>query len=310
MATRSKPAATTPEGCPWHPIQIKILEHSEREWTARMIKKNIREENSKELIESLHQKGNVRIHSINLGLISISYALESKNLMARSNFSFVFSTAINRQADWKALEFRKIAGISLPTEVQPMRAFWYSMKVMQPVMLSHWDEAAACAELLVATAHKEMRVANPLTFPKGWGKGTSDAFNVFLMAQAFGIPCHFKPAKPLIPEYQSVLDHWRTDDLERFQQVMQAAAEYHISRSKGSTNKVEYEFEDVWDQLYPGELLAIQALRRRDGLPEFETGHIYIDTPWSLIRDLPPAEPDPLLEQVIARLKQDYPTFR
>ncbi|MDO5691577.1 MAG: hypothetical protein Q4G70_03725 [Pseudomonadota bacterium] len=263
-----------------------------------------------QVTKDLNRDGKVVIGINQRQLLSANYTKEAGSLTAHPDKIEAYVLAINLQTSWKALDFRKISGISLPTEVQPMRAFWHSMRAMQPLMLSHWDEAAACAELLVATAHKEMRVANPLTFPKGWGKGTSDAFNVFLMAQAFDIPCHFKPAKPLTPEYQSVLDHWCTDDLELFQQIMQAAAEYHISRARSSTNREEFEFSDVWDQLYPGELLAIQALRRRDGLPEFETGHIYIDTPWSLIRDLPPAEPDPLLEQVIARLKQDYPTFR
>ena len=61
---------------------------------------------------------------------------------------------------------------------------------------------------------------------------------------------------------------------------------------------------------YPGELLAIQALHRRDGLPEFTTGHLLVDTPWAILRDLPPCEPHPLAVQVEARLKHDFPDFR
>ena len=88
---------------------------------------------------------------------------------------------------------------------------------------------------------------------------------------------------------------------------MAAAAEYHVSRSKDGTDRNKYEFEKDIDRVYPGELLAVQALRRRDGLPAFDTGHVSVDTPWSIIRDLPACEPHPLAVVLEARLRQDDP---
>jgi hypothetical protein len=87
-------------------------------------------------------------------------------------------------------------------------------------------------------------------------------------------------------------------------------ADFHISRSKDSTGSKFYEFTWTFDRVFPAELLAIQALRRRDGLPAFDTGHALIDTPWSVIKELPEVEPHPLIVAVEARLKNDYPTFR
>jgi hypothetical protein len=133
---------------------------------------------------------------------------------------------------------------------------------------------------------------------------------IYLFSQAFELKTSFTPPKPLIPEYQNVLDCWRTTDESAFKQAMQAAAEFHISRSKDDTSKNKYEFTQIFHQIFPAELLAIQALRRRDGLPAFDTGHALIDTPWSVIKELPEVEPHPLAVAVEARLKKDYPTFR
>ncbi|MCM5551348.1 hypothetical protein NEH60_21455, partial [Xanthomonas hortorum pv. pelargonii] len=61
---------------------------------------------------------------------------------------------------------------------------------------------------------------------------------------------------------------------------------------------------------FPVELLAVQALRRRDHLPDFTCGHTLIDGPWSVVRDIAPASPHPLIAAVLTRVKEDYPLFR
>lgn len=91
---------------------------------------------------------------------------------------------------------------------------------------------------------------------------------------------------------------------------MQEATKSQLSRSNHGTERNTYEFETPFDRVFPAELLAVQALRRRDDLPEFETGHALVDAPWAVIRDLPEAEPHPLAVEVEARLKQDYEAFR
>ncbi|WP_234414896.1 hypothetical protein [Xanthomonas fragariae] len=140
--------------------------------------------------------------------------------------------------------------------------------------------------------------------------GTSDAFLVGLFSQAFKMETDFVAPVELIPEYQAVLDHWHSEEEQMFKAVMQKVAEFHIARSKNGTDRTNYEFEATLDQVFPAELLAVQALRRRKGLPEFEIDHLLIDTPWTLVRDLPPVEPHPLAAAVEARLIKDYPQFR
>jgi hypothetical protein len=212
---------------------------------------------------------------------------------------------------FKSLAFRFEAAVPHPTsETMLPLPFWSSMKASGPAMLSQWEEAKTCAQFLIQVAEKNQSLKTDKGRADGWGKGTNDAFLVALFCEAFALKTVYYPVNPIIPEYQGVLDYWKTTNQETYRQVMQAAAEFHISRSKGSTNKVTYEFDDLFDSIFPAELLAVQALRRRDGLPEFETGHLLIDTPWAVIRDLPEVEPHPLIAIVEARIKHDYPAFR
>jgi hypothetical protein len=184
-----------------------------------------------------------------------------------------------------------------------------SITVAGPAMLSQWEKARICSVRLIEMVEKDQRV-NTGRGSRRIKQGTSDAFLIYLLSSAFEIETSFTPAKPLISVYQTLLDGWRTAEEGRFKLAMQSAAEFHIQRSRDDTNKNKYEFTRVFDQIFPAELLVIQALRRRDGLPAFETGHALIDTPWSVIKELPEVEPHPLAVAVEARLKKDYPTFR
>lgn len=185
------------------------------------------------------------------------------------------------------------------------------MKAIGPTMLSQWEIGKLCAEQLIAVAHKDMTINVPVIRKESWGKGTVDAFLIGLWSQAYGIPTHYTPVNPLVPAYQHLLDQWCTTNHATFHDVMAASAEFHIECSKaGGGGKKSYEFEHDIDIVYPGELLAVQALRRRDGLPEFDTGHLLVDTPWSILRDLPECEPHPMVVEVEERLKRDFPSFR
>jgi len=187
--------------------------------------------------------------------------------------------------------------------------FWDSMKAVGPTMVSWWDKASVCGQRFLEMAEKDQRI-NVLAQARRIGHGTNDAFLAYLFSDAFGISTNFEPREPLIAAYRALLDNWRTADKAIFSEVMRGAADFHISRSKHSTGSKFYEFDRDIDRLFPGELLAVQALRRRDGFPEFETGHLLIDAPWAIVRNLPEVEPHPLAAAVEARLKQDYPLFR
>ncbi|WP_127172107.1 hypothetical protein [Xanthomonas euvesicatoria] len=222
----------------------------------------------------------------------------------------VLTEALRWAVAFRSLAFRFEAAVPAKSETRLPLSLWSSMEAAGPAMLSLWDEARSCAHWLIDVAHRDQAVISDDWRKHSWGKGTNDAFLIFLFSQAFGLSTHYRPVNPLIPAYQQLLDCWRASDRAEFQQAMQTAAEFHISRSKHGTDKNKYEFESDLDRVFPAELLAVQALRRRDGLPEFETGHALIDAPWAVIRDLPEAEPHPLAVATEARLKHDYPQFR
>lgn len=184
-----------------------------------------------------------------------------------------------------------------------------SMKAAGPLMLSEWELGRICAERFIEMAEKDERVNRPPA-TRMVNHNTNDVFLVGLFSQAFDIPTSFQPRKPLIEPYQQLLDAWRTNDESVFQTAMRAASEFHITRAKSSTGSKFYEFHTAFDRLFPAELLAVQALRLRDGLPAFEAGHLLVDGPWAVIKDLPEAEPNPLTVQVEAQLHRDYPDFR
>lgn len=189
------------------------------------------------------------------------------------------------------------------------REFSDSMMAMGPSMLSWWDEGSICAQLYIEMAEKDQSI-NKMPEMRRIKNSTSDVFAVALFSTEFEIPTSFEPLNPLIPEYRAVLDAWKTDDQVKFQAVMQVASEFHISRSKESTDRLKFEFDATIDRVFPAELLAIQALRRKHGLPEFETNHSLVDEPWKILRGIRSVARFPLAQAVEERLTRDYPQFR
>lgn len=183
------------------------------------------------------------------------------------------------------------------------------MKALGPLMLSWWEEASTCAQLYIEMAEKDQRI-NTLLAMRKIKNATSDVVALALFSKEFEMPTGFLPLNPLIPEYRSVLDAWVTDDEVKFQAVMQVAADFHVSRSKESTDRSRYEFEATIDRVLPTELLAIQTLRRKRRLPDFQVDHALIYEPWMVLRQLDPNEECPLARAVEARLIRDYPQFR
>ncbi|WP_313439747.1 hypothetical protein [Stenotrophomonas sp.] len=143
------------------------------------------------------------------------------------------------------------------------------MKALGPLMLLWWEEASTCAQLYIEMAEKDQRI-NTLLAMRKIKNATTDVFALALFSKESEMPTGVVPLNPLIPEYRSVLDAWSTDDEAKFQAVMQLAADFHVSRSKENTDRNRYEFEATIDRVLPAELLAIQALRRKRKLPEFQ----------------------------------------
>ncbi len=291
----------------WHPSLKSTFKGCEVWWQSCMVKENRREAMSALLAKSLTEGGRLKLHPYALRGLSQTYTIQTCLLASKSEVEALVCP-LRYGVEFRALDFMKVAIRSLPgDDSQPLLPFESGLMAVGPSILSNFALGRVCAYYLIQVAHKDMRINVPTIRKEGWGKGTSDAFLIFLLSQAYDIPTHYEPAKPMIQPYQHLLEVWRTADHDVFRQAMAEAAEFHVSRSKDSTDRNWYEFEHDIDRVYPGELLAVQALRRRDGLPQFATGHLLVDTPWSILRDLPECEPHPMAVQLEARLRQDDP---
>jgi hypothetical protein len=187
-------------------------------------------------------------------------------------------------------------------------AFKDSMNASFPGILGHWAEARICATGLIEVAEKDQRLRIPES--RRLRHGTVDAFLIDLFSQAFSIKTVFQSLTPIHPVYTALLQHWNSLTPEDFIAAMQGAAEFHIERSKDSTNSISYEFDYYFTRIFPIELLVVQAFRHRDNLPATEVGHPLVDGTWATIMQLPNVPQDPLLLAVETRFKIDYPLFR
>jgi hypothetical protein len=289
----------------WHPSLKKTFKGCDVWWQSSMVARNKREAETALLTQSLSQEGRFRIDPSSLMILTQTYCIEACLLGAESEVD-ALAQPLQYGVQFRALDLLKVATRSLSSDTsQPLHPFKSSLMVAGPTMLSDWTLGRLSAYYLIQIAHKDMRINHPSIRKDGWGKGTHDAFLIGLLSQAYDLRTRYEPAKPMIELYQRLLEVWRTDNQEVFRAAMAEAAEFHISRSKGSTDRIRYEFEGYYDSIFPSELLAVQALRRRDGLPDFATGHLLIDTPWSIIRDLPECEPHPLAVKLEERLRSE-----
>ena len=291
----------------WHPSLKKTFKGCEVWWQSNMVKRDELSRWLAVLDHDLAQNGYFKTSPNTLHLLAHTLTIQSCILGGKNDLN-----ALVQPLHWgvmfRAMDFLRTATRTYTSDRSTtLLPFWTSMMAVGPTMLSDWARGRMCASYLIAIAHKDMRIKHQTIRKEGWGKGTNDAFLIALLSQAYAVPTHYESVNPMVEPYRQLLGVWRTTDQDRFQQAMTAAAEYHISRSKAGTDRNTYEFEKSFDGVYPGELLAVQALRRRDGLPEFDTGHVLVDTPWSIIRDLPACEPHPLAAALEARLRRDDP---
>lgn len=291
----------------WHPALKKTFKGCEEWWQSSMVKRNKRDAELARLRDDLDREGCFRTDASTLAILSQTYCVEAC-LTAHRGDSTGLEEALHYGIAFRALDFIRpaLADARDPRHVG-LLPLWSSMKAVGPTVLSDWEQGRWCASLLIKIAEKDMRINAPSIRLAGWGKGTNDAFLVYLLSEAYAIPTDYKPENELVEPYRKLLRAWRTSDHAIFREAMRAAADFHVSRSKDGTDRNKYEFEKDFDRVFPGELLAVQALRRRDGLPELEAGHLLVDTPWSILRNLPVCEPHPLAVGLEARLRRDAP---
>ncbi|MGO1073220.1 hypothetical protein [Lysobacter sp. CA199] len=294
----------------WHPSLKKVFKECERWWAVHFSERGDVTKRLGELQRSIDAPGSFSPGPLTLPLISLGSEIQAC-ILAQTGSSPEFSQAFQESVAFRALEFRSLAGRSFPSDQQPFYIHQHpSLSAAGPAILSQWRLAETCARVLIALGEKDQRVNPRESFRDGWGRGTVEAFVIRLFSDAFAISTTYEPVNALTPEYQALLDAWRTNDEAIYRASMQAAAEFHLTRSRQSTDHVTYEFDAPFDRVFPVELLAVQALRRRDHLPEFQTGHNLVDTPWSVVSDLSTALDQPLVVSAEARLRRDYPEFR
>lgn len=293
----------------WHPSLKKTFKGCEEWWQSSMVKRNKRDAELTRLRDDLKNEGRFRTDASTLAILSQTYCVEACLSAHRGEISVV-SSALRYGVAFRALDFIRpaLADVRDPLRIG-LLPLWSSMQAIGPTMLSDWKIGCLCASLLIKIAEKDIRINVPAIRKEGWGKGTNDAFLVSLLSKAYEISTDYKPENEMVDPYSKLLRVWGTSDHMLFREAMHDAAEFHILRSKDGTDRNKYEFEKHIDRVFPGELLAVQSLRRRDGLPEFETGHLLVDTPWSILRDLPECEPHPLALALEARLRSDDPEY-
>lgn len=179
-----------------------------------------------------------------------------------------------------------------------------------PCVSGWWSWADQCADWLARVAESNQRLYTDEGRIDSWGRGTSDAFLIALFADALQVKTTYTPVRPLHAAYAEVLAHWRTLDEPIYRQAMQGAAVYHESQCQRDAGAVQCEFDSPPDWVFPMELIAVQSLRRREGLPAFQTGNAIVDAAWAVAQDLRLSDCSPLVLQTAARLQSDYPQLQ
>ncbi len=115
---------------------------------------------------------------------------------------------------------------------------------------------------------------------------------------------------PDMSPYAEVLADWKTTDLAKVQDWVSAMADFHIQETRNTAHDEIDEFDKESVMLLPYEILCWLRLREWAGLANPET----FDHPLmqQALAKLPtpvplPTPETPLLDQVIAKFKQEYP---
>lgn len=93
--------------------------------------------------------------------------------------------------------------------------------------------------------------------------------------------------------YQQVFDAW--DDEPAFAAAVRGICDYHCARTTGS--RLDHEFQWGIYDVFPGEVLALQRIRRELGMPQVTVEHPLLDNPLAH----PPEEIVPVEDELMER---------
>lgn len=137
-------------------------------------------------------------------------------------------------------------------------------------------------------------------------------FVMHLYEQASGD--HFDVANYSYPRdmapYSDAIEHWRTTDLQKVHELVCKLADVHVAETRNASHDQSDEFSGESEMLFPYEILCWLRLREWAGLPNPDSfDHPLMQQPLAqLPKPVPLPVPEvPLLDEVIAKFKQDYP---
>jgi hypothetical protein len=110
--------------------------------------------------------------------------------------------------------------------------------------------------------------------------------------------------------YANVLANWKTSDHDQLQTLVSQMADFHVQEARTTKHEDIAEFDEEDRKLFPYEILAFLRFREWMGLVNPETfEHPLMQTQLAkLPKEVPLAQlATPLLDQVIAKFKQEYP---
>lgn len=103
-----------------------------------------------------------------------------------------------------------------------------------------------------------------------------------------------------LDSYQSILDNWKTTDLNLIEDLLIGACEFHIIRSRYDTDDEYYEFSNEIFMIYPVEILSVLRLRDSLKLKNPNINHKLINTPLGKLNEIQKLEKDELLKSILS----------
>jgi hypothetical protein len=137
------------------------------------------------------------------------------------------------------------------------------------------------------------------------------ALVMLLLADFFDLPMdrvRFAfPAEDWMPAYYAALADWRSPDLTRIQDIVQAMCDFHIRNTrKNLTPFVDLAFET--DFIFPFEVLLLLRLREWIGLPNpTHYDHPMMNNPLAVLPQGLPPPATPVLDQALRVFQRNHP---
>lgn len=108
--------------------------------------------------------------------------------------------------------------------------------------------------------------------------------------------------------YGQVLADWKTPDLDSVRNWVVAMADFHVQQTRNTAHDAIEEFDSEYVMLFPYEILCWLRLREWAGLENPDQfDHPLMQQPLGRLPTPSPVPDTPLLDQVIAKFREEFP---